>query len=177
MAIFPTTSRTVHFGNCRERSSSPSRIMQIVISAVRVFFYDVPLSIFSFSNSMKFLDERWYAECTIAVRRTKRLWEPLPLSGSSLKFVWLKQLCLGCFRCPVFSQPSSIICEHSRFAKSVHCKMSKGPRTATRSWLLCTLIAHHDVHCQLIWEAVDIEMPSVVVTVDEAYDLMHDPEV
>ena len=71
--------------------------------------------------------------------------------------------------------------------------MSKGPRTATRSWLLCTSIlvgvllqlsnakfVFRDTNLRLKYtqkEAVGIDMPSVVVTVDEDYDLMHDPEV
>ena len=52
VAIFHRHREPVQFGNCRGRSSNPSGIMQIVTSAVRVFFYDAPLDPFSFSNSM-----------------------------------------------------------------------------------------------------------------------------
>ena len=157
----------------------------------------------------------------------KRLWEPLPLSREaelSLQFVWLKQSCLECFRCPLFflafldslcghAIPSRLPC--LRTVCRV-CKMSKSPRTATRSWLLCTSIisifhvstyctspircvspAHlglvgvllqlsnakfvfRDTNMRLKYtqkEAVGTDMASVVVTVDEDYDLMHGPEV
>ena len=86
--------------------------------------------------------------------RLDRLWEPLPLPGSriTLKICGVETVLSWMFSLSAFFQslvcpfldslcghtiPSRLPCLRSVCRV---CKMSKGPRTATRSWLLCTLI-------------------------------------